>query len=595
MTPAVHADTEETRYGSFMDWKLFVRFLSYAKPYRGWIVTALALLPVSALVQIAQPMLIKRAVDNHLTTGNMEGFSVLLSAFILLVGVQFFIGYLQSISNTVLGQRVVRDIRKHLFSHLMTLDAGYFNHHASGRLTNRITNDTEAVSQMVSSGLVSLVGDFLLLLGIGISMAWLAPSLSLVTLLAMPVIVAGTVMITRKLRTIQRRGRLLQAQMAGKMTEEVEGARILRLFRLQDNRRQRFNKVNQEHFDTVLASNYLEAMQFSFIDAASTITMALLFWYGAGLVESSEVTIGTIVAFVDYIRRIFFPIRDLSGKFTTMQAAMTALERIFNLLDTPPAIRDQPSNQPLPTFRGEIQFLDCDFGYGDGLVLKNIHLTIAPGEKVAIVGPTGSGKTSLVKLINRIHEPLRGEVKIDGLPVSHYPLRTLRRMVGMVQQETLLFAGTIAQNISLNDSAITLEKIHAAAVESGAIGFIERLERGMDTVLSERGGNLSAGERQLLGITRMFAFNPAILVMDEATSSVDTISERIIRTALKRLMEQRTALIIAHRLSTVQNVDRILVLVKGCIVEAGTHDQLLKYNGVYAQLYQLQFQGEGGD
>lgn len=595
MTPAIHTETEETRYGSFLDFRLFVRFLSYTLPYRGWIAAALVFLPVTALLQIAQPMLIKRAVDKHLTTGIMEGFQLLLLLFVALILSQFVIGYLQSVVNNLLGQRVVRDLRQHLFSHLVFLDAGFFNQQTSGRLTNRITSDTEAVSQMVTSGLVNLVGDFLLLLGIAASMAWLAPGLSLVTLLAMPIIIAGTVHITRKMRLVQRQGRLYLARMAGQMTEEVEGAEVLRLFACQNHRKQQFGTINRQHFDSFLTSNLLEATQFSFIDAASSITIALLFWYGASLVEQGEVTIGTIVAFIDYIRRIFFPIRDLSSKFTTMQAAMTALERIFNLLDTPTTIREPSQNHPLPTFQGEIRFDRVDFGYGDSLVLHNLSCTIAPGEKCAIVGPTGAGKTSLVKLINRIHEPLLGQVFLDRLPVAHYPLNTLRTLVGMVQQETFLFAGTIAENISLNEPNISQETIRAAASESGALGFIERLPQGFATQLSERGGNLSAGERQLLGITRMFAFNPAILVMDEATSSVDTISERMIQNALKKLMQNRTALIIAHRLSTVQSCDRILVLVQGRIVESGTHTQLMDKKGVYAQLYALQFQSEGNE
>ncbi|MBF0453695.1 MAG: ABC transporter ATP-binding protein [Magnetococcales bacterium] len=590
MMPAVMADTEETQYGRFLDIGLFSRFLSYTKPYKGWITLALLLLPLTTLAQMAQPLLIKEAVDQNLLSGELDGFGTLALYFAGLVGVQFFTGYLQSLINALLGQRVVRDIRQDLFAKLTTMDAQYFATHASGRLTNRITNDTEAVSNMVSSGLVNLIGDVLLLIGIAISMVLLSPKLSLISLICMPIILYGTILITRKMRIVQRKGRVIQANMAGHLTEQVEGQEVLRLFHCQSRNRAVFDKMNWDYYQTVLKSNFLEAFQFSFIETASVIVVALLFWYGAGLSADDGVTIGVMVAFIDYLRRIFFPIRDLSGKYTTMQAAMTALERIFHLLDTPAAIHSPEQPQESGVTQGKIHFKNLYFDYGKGPVLRGINCHIAAGERVAVVGPTGAGKSSLIKLLNRTYDPKQGTLEIDGISVDRYPLERLRQMVGMVQQETFLFAGTLLENIRLHHTHISREEAIQAARETGAALFIEKLPGGYDALLTERGANLSAGERQLLGITRVFAFKPKILVMDEATSSVDTISEGLIQDALERLLKGRTALIIAHRLSTILHADRILVFAHGTIVEEGDHASLMAKGGLYAKLYDLQFQ-----
>lgn len=597
MMPAIMAETEETRYGRVVDSKLLVRFFRYAKPYRGWIMAALLLLPASTLLQLLQPLLIQRAVDQHFVPGVLQGFFGLLLLFFGLILCQFVVGYVQSTINTLLGQRIVRDMRTELFAHLLKMDASYYSRTSSGRLTNRITNDTEAVSQMVSAGMINIVGDVLLLLGIGISMVLLSPKLSLIALIAIPFIIVGTLYITKHMRQIQREGRVLQSRMAGRLTEEVEGREVLRLFQCHEKSRRDFDTINRSYLKIVLKSNFLESVQFSFIDTASTLVIAFLFWYGGFIQESTHISIGVVVAFIDYIRRIFFPIRDLSGKFTTIQAAMTALERIFDLLDTVPSIVDtHPVNSPSSTqapnsnIRGEIRFVNLSFDYGKGPVLQNIHCHIQPGERVAIVGPTGSGKTSLIKLLNRTYEPQQGWVEIDQQPLKHIPLNHLRGMVGVVQQETFLFAGSLWDNIGLMDESISKDQMRQAAKDSGALIFIEQLHQGFDTLLAERGANLSLGQRQLLGITRVLAFNPRILVMDEATSSVDTISERLIQEALERLLEQRTSLIIAHRLSTILHADRILVLSQGVIIEEGNHDQLLQKKGLYAQLYTLQFQ-----
>ncbi|MBF0382609.1 MAG: ABC transporter ATP-binding protein [Magnetococcales bacterium] len=589
MMPAVMSETEETKYGSFLDIDLFARFFTYAKPYKGWIVVALLLLPISTVAQMVQPLIIKQAVDQHLVPQDLTGFNLLALYYAGLVAMQFFISYLQSVINSLLGQRVVRDIRRDLFNKLTAMDAQFFATNASGRLTNRITNDTEAVSNMVSSGLINLVSDILLLIGIAISMVILSPKLSLIALACMPIILICTILITRHMRLVQRKSRVVQAKMAGHLTEQVEGHEVLRLFNCQEQNRTEFDKMNSSYYQTVLKSNFLEAFQFSFIEASSVVVVALLFLYGAGLNPEDGVTVGVMVAFIDYLRRIFFPIRDLSGKFTTMQAAMTALERIFALLDTPPTITTPTKSETPKVYNGKINFNNVHFDYGKGPILKGVDCQINAGERVAVVGPTGAGKTSLIKLLNRTYDAQQGSIEINNLAVDRYPLQQLRKMVGMVQQETFLFAGTIMENIRLNDSKISSQDAMEAAKQSGAATFIEQLPLQYETVLSERGSNLSAGERQLIGITRMFAFKPEILVMDEATSSVDTISETLIQNALEKLQKNRTAIIIAHRLSTILNSDRILVLAQGEIKESGSHTELLAKDGLYAKLYALQF------
>ncbi|MBF0613122.1 MAG: ABC transporter ATP-binding protein [Magnetococcales bacterium] len=594
MMPAIAAETEETRYGRTVDWHLMSRFLSYTRPHAGLLLLATLLVPINTLLQLAQPWVIKIAVDSHLVTGKLEGFATLLWILAGLILAQLATGYFQSLTTSLLGHRVVRDMRKQLFGHVLTLDAAYFAKNASGRITNRISNDTEAVSQMVNAGLVNLVSDLLLLAGIGISMVILSPKLSLAVLVTMPLLILATLYAARGLRNLQRRGRVLQSRMASQFTEEIGGHQVVRLFRRQEKNRQEFAKLNKEYLDISLQSNFLEAFQFSFVEAAATVVVALLFWYGGYLSVEEGVSIGVLVAFIEYIRRVFVPIRELSNRFTTMQAAMTALERIFDLLDTPPAVLSSATAIPPQPLQGEITFENVSFAYGGEPVLWNFSCKIKPGERVAVVGPTGAGKSTLIKLLNRTHDVSSGRVLLDGVDVRELPLRQLRQQVGVIAQETFLFAGTIRENISLGDPAISLERVQWAARQTGADTFIDALPKGYETPLAERGVNLSVGQRQLLGIARTLAFDPPILVMDEATSSVDTISERLIQRAMDLLLQGRTAIIVAHRLSTILDAHRILVLHQGRLEEEGTHAQLLAKGGIYDKLYTLQFQHGGG-
>nr|CRH04657.1 putative ABC transporter ATP-binding/permease protein [Candidatus Magnetococcus massalia] len=601
MSPApISHVTEETRYGAFIDLSLLGRFFRYTKPHTRWVMLALFMLPISALIQLAQPLLLKNAVDDHLTTGQLEGFGWLLAMLGGLIVLQMISGYLMSLINTMLGQRVVRDLRRDLFGHLIGLDASYYNKNASGRITNRITNDVEAVSQMVSAGLINLIGDLVMLLGIVISMLLLAPSLSLILVAALPFIVGGTILAARRSRVSQRENRLQLAQMASRLTEEIEGHQEVRLFHRQELNQREFKVANERFLKSALVSNYWEAFQFSFIDALSTVVIALLFWFGAaqmGAVDAigQEVTIGILVAFIDYVRRVFQPVRDLSGKFTTMQAAMTALERIFGLLDTPNEITDGKPEDASPLTRAPQLKLDgVSFAYGSTPILKGIDLTVEPGEQVAIVGPTGAGKSTLIKLLNRTYEPQQGQITLDGEPLAKLSLPALRRAVGMVQQETFLFSGTIRENITLRDPAIDDAAIARALSHSGLDELVAKLPEGLETRLTERGSNFSGGEKQLLGITRAFVFDPPLLILDEATSSVDSISEQRVQNALRHLLKGRTAILIAHRLNTIMEADRVLVMRQGEIIEEGNHQSLMHAGGLYSKLCQLQFMQQAG-
>jgi ATP-binding cassette subfamily B multidrug efflux pump len=434
MMPAITSVTEETSYGRTVDWRLMARLLTFARPHIALLGFALVLVPLNMVLQVAQPWVVKIAVDKHLVTGQLDGFATLLWGLAALILGQLLTGYFLSLTNTLLGHRLVRDMRRALFVHVLSLDAAYFARHASGRITNRLANDTEAVSQMVGAGLVNLVADLLMIVGTGVSMVLLSPRLSVVVVIALPLIILVVLHGAKGLRLLQRRGRLLQSFMANQFTEEIGGHQIIRLFRRQAKNSQQFEKINGEYLDISLDSNLLEAIQFSFLEASGSVVVALLFLYGAYLSAHNPISVGVLVAFIEYVRRIFMPIRELSNRFTTMQAAMTALERIYDLLDTPTAIASPPQAVTVGPTQGEIAFHDVTFAYDSVPVLHSFSCHIPPGQRVAVVGPTGAGKTTLIKLLNRTHDATIGHITIDGANVREISLQRLRRMVGVITQ-----------------------------------------------------------------------------------------------------------------------------------------------------------------
>ena len=489
------------------------------------------------------------------------------------------------------GQNVILHLRDRVFRHLLRLDSAFFDRHPVGRLMTRVTTDIEALADLFSSGVVSLLGDSVKLLAIVAILWWLDWRLACVTFAITPILFLLSVLFRGRIRQAYRDVRRRIARINAYLQESISGMLLVQLFRREDEDRREFNGINADHRDSDLRSVIYESTFSALIEMVGTIATALIVWYGGGRILSRALTFGTLVAFLEYTSRFFGPIRDLSGFYAVLQAAMASLERIFGLLDERPAIESPAGSTALPVrLRGLIEYDDVHFSYRTGEeVLHGVRLRVEPGEKVAIVGATGSGKTTLVKLLVRLYDPGAGAIRVDGLDVRGLPLPWLRRQIGVVQQDHFLFAGSVATNIAFGDPALPRERLVEVARQVNADRFVSRLPEGYDDPVRERGGNLSVGQKQLLSFARALAYDPAVLVLDEATSSVDTETEILIQDALKRLLQGRTSIVIAHRLSTIIGADRILVMHHGRIVEEGTHQTLLERRGIYHRLFQLQF------
>lgn len=595
MTPGTTSPDEEA-LGKAYDARLMRRLLHYLAPYRWKVVLAVGVLVAASLLQVVGPWLTQRAIDEAIPAGDVRMLGVLAGIYLAAAAGSFLLEYAQTLLTTWLGQRVMFDLRDEIFGHLQRLDLRFYDRNPVGRLMTRLTSDVETLNELFSSGVVSVFGDIFTLVFILGAMLWMDWELALVSFAVLPLVGIAVSLFRKRIREAYRDIRVRLARINAYLHERITGVRVVQLFNREEADTRALDRINRDYLEAHLRSIRYYALFFPVIEFFTAVALALILWYGGFSILVGGTTVGVVAAFLQYARRFFRPIQDLSEKYNLLQGAMASSERVFSLLDRVPEVEDPRDPLPLPSpIRGEIEFRDVWFAYGKteagepDWVLKGVSFRAAPGETLAIVGHTGAGKSTLINLLLRFYDPQQGEVLLDGVPIRRLRQSELRDVVALVLQDVFLFSRDVAFNIRLGEQGISDEAVRTAAREVGAEEVILRLEKGYDQPLGERGASLSVGERQLISFARALAFDPAILVLDEATSSVDSEIEARIQEATDRLMAGRTSLVIAHRLSTIQTADRILVLHRGQLVEEGTHEELLEKGGRYARLHELQF------
>ena len=590
---------EDEILGKAYDARIMRRLLTYVRPYLRLSIVALVFLILLSLVDLVGPALIGYGIDHYIapTTQTLSetqrsiGLLEISSIYLIVLIIGLILRYLHVLFLSIIGQRIMFDMRSQMFDHLQHLSLSYFDHNPVGRLITRLTNDVDSLNEMFTSGAISILGDVLTILGITILLLIINWQLALVTFIVLPPLFWIASYFRVAMRDNFRAIRVRLARINAYIAENIGGMHIVQLFNREQRNFEQFDELNRDYLHQSIRS-LLYFISFSSItNFLSAVAIALIIWYGGGRVLIGALTIGALVAYLQYVDRFFLPVRDLAEKYNILQSAMASSERIFKVLDEPPTIQDPSEPEEFGNVQGEIEFQNVWFAYNPGdWVLKGISFKIRPGERVAFVGATGAGKTSLISLISRFYDIQKGKILVDGIDVRKVRQKDLRKHVGAVLQDPFIFSGTIASNIRLHEEHISDDQIHKAAEYVNAAHFIEQLPNTYNEEVRERGAGLSVGQKQLLAFARAIAFNPEILlILDEATSSVDTETEVLIEDALNKLMLNRTSIIIAHRLSTIRTVDRIIVMHKGHIVEQGTHEQLLGQQGVYRRLYDFQY------
>ena len=586
---------EEDDLGKVYDRVLMKRLLAYLKPYTFQLFVIAFLMVGTTLSRLVGPFLLQIAIDRHIVPGELEGLSTIAAFLVIgLIG-EFLFSYFEEYRMQMIGQHVMHDLRQTLFSHLQRLDVQYFDKNPVGRLMTRVMGDVQVLNELFTSGVITVFGNLLSILGIMVAMLLYNWKLALVTFTVIPIIFGATLVYQIYSRRAFREQRKQLARINAFLQENIVGMTTMKLFAQERRSYLRFNERNRRYLAANLKSIFYFSIFHPLIEVTASLATAVIIWYGGGQIVQGALTFGVLVAFIRYAERFFWPIRELSEKYTIFQNAMASSERIFQLLDTEPTIVSTVEKSGTDTLKGEIEFRNVWFAYNDeDYVLRDVSFKVEPGEKVALVGHTGAGKTSIINLLCRFYEINKGQILIDGVDLRDMNLEELRRAISIVQQNIFLFSDSIERNISLGDSSISSGQVERAAKDVHLDRFVQKMPDVYATEIKEDGGGLSVGQKQLVAFARALASDPSILILDEATSSVDTETEILIEDALSRLMENRTSVVIAHRLSTIQNADKIIVMHRGEIRETGTHNELLQKGGIYYRLYQLQYKGQEG-
>lgn len=585
--------SQEKIVGKTYDVNLLRRMVKYMKPYGNifWISVVLTIL--LAAVAPALPILIQYTLDKYILQFNTSGLSLMFILMIVLLIVQTLVRYYHTLMTNTLGQSVIRDIRIEVFNHITKLRLKYFDQTPLGKLITRTISDLETISNIFSEGLIQIIGDLLqlvVILGVMFYTDW---KLTLIVLVPMPLMIAATYIFKEAMKSAFQDVRKWVSNLNTFLQEHISGMGIIKYFAREEQEMNKFKDINGHHRNAHIRANWYFSIFFPVLEIIMAISLGLLVWFGAKQILGDVISAGVVVAFIMYINMIFRPIRELIDKFNTLQMGMVSAERIFEVLDTDEHTPNGGALEPAHV-RGEIEFKNVWFAYNDeNWVLRDVSFKVAPGETLALVGATGAGKSSTINILSRFYEINKGQILLDGVDIREYELNFLRKTIATVLQDVFLFSDSILHNIDLHDEHITRESIISAAKQVGAHDFIMRLPGGYDYQVQERGATLSSGQAQLISFIRALVHDPRILVLDEATSSVDTETEELIQHAIDNLMVGRTAIVIAHRLSTIQKANKIIVLEKGELMEVGTHHELLNIDGYYKKLYDLQFHSAG--
>ena len=577
------------------DLVLLKRMSTYVLPFKTQLIASIIFLFITAATNLAGPYILKVAIDKYITASDLTGLTNIVLAYVAINLVNLVSSQRQLYLMSGIGQRIIYKLREEAFSHLQRLSLKFYSENVTGSVVSRITNDVDSLQELLTSGILTVISDIVTIIGIFIVMVWMSLQLTAVSMLIVPMLLGLIYIFQRKAKSAYLATKQRMAGVTAKLAESIMGMRVIQSFTRESDQQQAFGQVNIENLQANLLAARLFAIFPASVEMISAVGTCVVLWYGGLQAAFGALTIGTIVAFMSYLTMFFRPLLTLSIFYTNFQSAMAGAERIFELVDAPVEIAEKSDAIELHTLKGEISFENVSFGYDPRLlVLSHIDLKIAPNETLAIVGPTGAGKTTVINLVCRFYDPTSGSIKVDGYDLRDIKLQSLHRQIGLVLQEPFLFSESVKENIRYASSEASDEKVVEAAKAVGAHDFILRLPEGYETIVREGATNLSIGQRQLISFARALLADPRILIMDEATSSVDPYTELLIRQALEKLLKSRTALIIAHRLSTVRNADRIIVLDEGRIVEEGTHDQLISKKGLYARLYEMQFREPEG-